>query len=330
MNYDFVAIGDIVCDTFIELTQAKISEGESGKILSMKFADKIPFNKATYVAGVGNSANAAVAAARLTLSTTFFGIIGDDINGNNCKESLQNESITSYITYSDLPTNHHYVLSFQAERTILVHHNKYHYLELIDSLPGITAKTIYLSSLSEDATIIYPKLLSYLKHNPETLLVFQPGTYQLKNAHTPEIKPLYQHCSILILNKEEAELITQLPHSTDIKKLLAVLCTYGPPTVIITDGPAGAYMSHGGMINFCPMYPDIAPPVERTGAGDAFASTFASYLTLGFSHHDAFIRAPINSMNVVQHIGAQKGLLPKNILEDYLTQAPNSYKITEI
>ena len=58
-----------------------------------------------------------------------------------------------------------------------------------------------------------------------------------------------------------------------------------------------------------PVYPDLAPPLERTGAGDAFFSTFIGYLAKGYDAPYAMRRAPINSMNVVQHVGAQEGLL---------------------
>jgi hypothetical protein len=38
-------------------------------------------------------------------------------------------------------------------------------------------------------------------------------------------------------------------------------------------------------------------------------------------------RAPINSMNVVQHVGAQEGLLTEQALEDLLKKAPENYQL---
>ena len=40
--------------------------------------------------------------------------------------------------------------------------------------------------------------------------------------------------------------------------------------------------------------------------------------------------APINSMNVVQNLGAQAGLLGKADVEKYLAEAPTDYKVTEL
>ena len=78
------------------------------------------------------------------------------------------------------------------------------------------------------------------------------------------------------------------------------------------------------------MYPDIAPPVERTGAGDATSSTIVSAMAIGKTFEEALLYGPINGMNVVQHIGAQAGLLPLSKIEDYLQNAPAEYKLTKI
>jgi sugar/nucleoside kinase (ribokinase family) len=75
-----------------------------------------------------------------------------------------------------------------------------------------------------------------------------------------------------------------------------------------------------------PPYPDPAPPYERTGAGDAFASTFVAALIKGSNLEGALQWAPINSMNVVQHVGAQEGLLTEKDLGELLAKAPEWYK----
>ncbi|HEY1041535.1 MAG TPA: carbohydrate kinase family protein [Candidatus Paceibacterota bacterium] len=330
MNFDFVGIGDIVVDSFIELAQATVNDTPNGKTITMPFADKIPFKSEKIVSGVGNSANACVSAARLGLKTAFFGIIGTDHYGELCKSVLDREAITPFLEYSTLQTNHHIVLSYQAERTILVNHQAYDYSKLLAQLSTLTIKTLYISSLSPDASILYPGILEYCTSHPETYLVFQPGTFQLKNSQDPTIKELYKRCNLLVVNKEEAELVTTMPHNTPINLLAKKLHEIGPDTLAITDGPAGSYLSHMSEIFYLPQYPDIAPPIERTGAGDAFASTLASYITKGFKPLDALMRAPINSMNVVQHTGAQVGLLTSEAIENYLAHAPTTYKIQKV
>ena len=66
-------------------------------------------------------------------------------------------------------------------------------------------------------------------------------------------------------------------------------------------------------------------PFERTGAGDAFASTAVVALLSGKSVPEALAWGPVNSMSVVQDIGAQRGLLKRDVLEKYLADAPAGY-----
>ena len=111
---------------------------------------------------------------------------------------------------------------------------------------------------------------------------------------------------LFICNKQEARRILSA-QETDIQTLLRMMRERGPHIAVITDGPNGAYALDGEKMYFVPQYPDIAPPKERTGAGDAFSSTLAAFLAMGYDLKDALLRAPINSMSVVQQIGAQKG-----------------------
>ena len=132
------------------------------------------------------------------------------------------------------------------------------------------------------------------------------------------------------MNFEEAQKILQnSPRAKSrgqiAKLLFRGLHKLGPRIVAITDGPDGAYVSDGENQYFMPIYPDPAPPFERTGAGDAFSTGFMSALIYGLPMTEALRWAPINSMSVVQYTGAQKGLLTKKQLFNYLKKAPKNY-----
>jgi sugar/nucleoside kinase (ribokinase family) len=129
--------------------------------------------------------------------------------------------------------------------------------------------------------------------------------------------------------KEEAQKILEITE-TDIKILLQEIHKLGPKIAVITDGPKGAYCYDGSDMLFQRAYPDPKPPLERTGAGDAFSSTFTSALALGKNIREALMWAPINSMSVVQEVGARAGLLTRKKLEEYLALAPEDYKPQKI
>lgn len=141
------------------------------------------------------------------------------------------------------------------------------------------------------------------------------------------LAPLYQRSDLFFCNKQEAERILGLPGGTEEKVLLEALRALGPKIVVMTDGRDGAYAYDGTRFLFVPMYPDDREPFERTGAGDAFASTVTSALALGKPLEEALLWGPINSMAVVQQVGAQDGLLTRDALEAYLGKAPDTYAI---
>jgi ribokinase len=323
---DFIAIGDTTVDEFIELKEARVScdVNDEDCTISMKWGDKIPYESAVLVPGVGNAANAAVAAARLGLSSGFISNVGNDDYGKKILATFEQEHMdTRYIAVNDgIPTNHHYVLRYEAERTILIRHEEYPY-----RMPeGFEApKWIYLSSTGENAAAFHQELAVWLAAHPETKLAFQPGTFQIAMGKAM-LAPLYAVTELIACNKEEAERILEIGE-TDMKTLLEQMRALGPKLVLITDGPNGAYAYDSSEMLKIAMYPDPKPPVDRTGAGDATTSTVVAALALGKPLKEALAWGPINSMSVVQEIGAQKGLLTREALETYLAQAPANYTV---
>lgn len=325
---DFLGIGDPVIDAFIELENPEITcdiDSENCKI-SMNWGDKIPFKGVTVVPAVGNAANATVSAHRLGLKSGLMAWIGTDRFGDEIKDALKKEGIDrTYLTRQQgMGSNYHYVLSYNAERTILVKHYEYDY-----KLPKLgSVRYMYLSSLAENSLPFQHELAAYVKEHPDVRLAFQPGTFQIQQGYE-KLKDLYTSSYVFFCNKEEARRILET-EETDIKELLKMMKEKGPEIPVITDGPNGAYAYDGTRTLFTPMYPDPKKPVDRTGAGDAFASTVTSALALGEPLDTALLWGPINSMSVVQYIGAQEGLLTRGKLLDYLEHAPENYKVTEI
>ncbi|MCF7865645.1 MAG: carbohydrate kinase family protein [Candidatus Pacebacteria bacterium] len=344
-NPEFIAIGDLVIDAFIKLKDAhEIPNASSGGMeLCMVFGTKLPFEFAEEVVAVGNSANAAVSAARLGLSTGLVAHVGDDENGQKCIKKLEQEKVSTKFVgvHKGLITNYHYVLWYGTERTILIKHEDFPL-----TLPEIAGtKWLYLSSLSEHSLPFHKELMEYLNKHPEIKVIFQPGTYQIKFGATA-LADIYKHSELFFCNLEEAQIILkesmgEAIHGADgkptrdIKVLLNGIRALGPKLPVITDGPQGAYTYIVGTdgveyIGHLSIYPDIAPPIERTGAGDAFASTFSTAIALGLSVEDALKWGSVNSMNVCQHVGAQAGLLSREMILEYIKKAPSDWKLEKI
>jgi sugar/nucleoside kinase (ribokinase family) len=160
-------------------------------------------------------------------------------------------------------------------------------------------------------------------------VAFQPGIFQMKIGYE-KLKEIYKRSAIFFCNVEEAKIILNIGNHDDVKDLLAKVRALGPETVVLTDGIKGSYSYDGKEFLFMPPYPDPKPPFERTGAGDAFSSTAVEAIILGKSLSEALAWGSINAMSVVQEIGAQKGLLPREKIEEYMKVAPEDFKAKRI
>lgn len=325
-----LSVGDIVTDAFIKLIddQAYTYVDEHGvKTLAMKFGTKLPFDHAEVMQAVGNASNAAVAFARLGIDTAFETNVGGDQEGRDMIAKLNQEGVDHRFVHinPDKKSNYHYVLWYKEERTILIKHEEYDY-HWPHFRPDDVPEWIYFSSISEHAIPYHDQVADWLEANPGVKLAFQPGTFQME-AGVERLKRLYARTEVVILNREEAVFVTGGSYD-NLHDLLDRLHALGCKIAVVTDGPDGAYASDGQNRYKMPLYPDPAPPYERTGAGDAFASTFVAALAKGHNLESALQWAPINSMSVVQKTGAQQGLLTERELEAWLAKAPDWYKAT--
>lgn len=326
-KFDVVCIGDVVTDAFIKLLddQAEVQETEHGPVLSMPFATKLPFDHSEVLNGVGNAANAAVNFAKLGLNTGFVSNVGADSPGRDIIHTLETKDVdTRFIRINAKKvSNYHYVLWYKEERTILIKHEDYNY-----HWPSFKSteipKWVYFSSISEAAIDYHDDVADWLDKHDDVKLAFQPGTFQMK-AGVERLKRIYAHADIMACNREEAVFITGGNYD-DLHDLFNRFHEMGCKIVVISDGPKGSYASDGENRFKMPLYPDPAPPVERTGAGDAFTSTFVASIIAGNTIEGALQWAPISSMNVVQHVGAQEGLLSEKELAELLKKAPEWYK----
>lgn len=324
---DVLSVGDIVTDAFIKLldNEAQTYQNEYGEWLAMPFATKLPYDYVDVVKAVGNASNAAVAFARLGMNSGFVTNVGGDQEGRDMIVALHKSGVdTRFVRINpDKKSNYHYVLRYGAERTILIKHEEYDY-HWPHLRPAETPRWLYFSSISEHALPYHDQVSDWLDENPDVKLAFQPGTFQME-AGVERLQRIYRRSEVLILNREEAALVGGGNHE-DIHDLFNHLHDLGPRIVVITDGPDGAYASDGQNRYQMPLYPDPAEPVDRTGAGDAFASTFVAALMKGNTIEGALQWAPINSMSVVQKVGAQAGLLTERELEHHLRQSPDWYQ----
>lgn len=325
-----MAIGDIVVDDFIRLKEARVEPSRNGKRpeLCLAFGDKLPYETELLVPAVGNSPNAATASARLGLETALVTDLGKDEHGAISLATLKKNGVdTRFVrVHKNKKTNYHFVLWYKDDRTILIKHEDYSY-----ALPNIgSPKWVYLSSLGEHSWSYHEQIAEYLESHPNIKLSFQPGTFQLRFG-PQKLARILKRTEYFFCNREEARQFLDTKDN-DIRHLAERITDLGPRAVFITDGPAGAYtyLAKSRELFFMPIYPDPKPPVSRTGAGDAFSATITAGAIMELSINESLKWAMINSMHVVQKVGAQAGLLTPEKIKEYLAKAPENFQIRKM
>lgn len=319
--YDLISIGDTVVDTFVTLEDAEIIERNGQPKLVLEFGAKVPVGPSVSFVG-GNAANNAVGSSRLKLKTAIYTNVGnkdDDEADDRIKAKLKKEGVdTRYIAESwELQSNHHIVLDYKGDRTILIHHQPWKF-----NLPDLDkTRWVYLTSMSPsfvDSNII-DQIINYIERSGAKL-AYQPGTFQIKLGAKKSAR-LLSLSEFLVLNLEEAARFLGRNEATaNVKKLLKEIADTGVRNVVITDGKEGSYGFDGEKIYKLGLFP--GDRIEVTGAGDAFATGTLAGLFYGEYLPSAMRWGAANATSVVGQIGPQAGLLTLNKMRERLKEHP--------
>lgn len=211
--YDIITIGDAVIDTHVNIDNASVECDVNTREcqLCLDYASKIPITDSFQSLG-GNAANVASGTAKLGLKTAIITTLGKDSNARLIAAELKKSKVDTSLIQYDAKTKTRYsvVLNFRGERTILSYHEERKY-KLPKIMPAVS--WIYYTSLSRGFDDMQDSLLKYLGKHESVKLVFNPGSFQLKNSLNKVLEVL-PRTDILIINLEEAERIL----NTSLKK----------------------------------------------------------------------------------------------------------------
>lgn len=304
-RFDIISIGDCTEDNLMEVPDAEVncSIHPNRCLLCFSYADKIPASS-LHIKSAGNANNNAVGSARLGMKAAIYTILGNDGVGIFIKNKLREAGVAQdYIVYDPkLRTNFSVVINYKGERTILVYHAKRKY-----KLPKLSkTKWLYYTSLGEKHAGLNRQIISFVKKNT-VKLGYNPGTYQLR-AGVKQMKPVLAVCEVVFVNKEEAARIVGPQH--DVRHYLMALRKLGPKIVVVTDGVAGSYAFDGKQFWYMGILK--TPVIERTGAGDAYATGFIAALHYEQTIREAMCWGTMNSSSVIMKYGPQDGLLTRS------------------
>lgn len=320
-HYDVITVGEATIDAYMTIhdTAARVHFDSEEKELHFKHGEKINVERYDFSIG-GNATNVAVGVSRLGLRAALCAETGDDEFSIKIRNTLATENIERVlVNQTHGASNFSVIINFKKDRTIFVQdaHRGHNF-----DFDEVSAKYVYLTSLGYDWEAAYLKTLDFAIEN-KSIIVFNPGHLQLQ--HGKEIiHKVLKSTDFLFVNKEEAELILFNHYNKKIdnsdryeKELCEELQRLGAKTVVLTNGKYGsAALSESGDFYTEDLYPGVV--VERTGAGDGFASGFLAATVGGMDLKTSMKWGSINAASVVGKIGAQAGLLTKDQMEEKL------------
>ncbi len=299
--YDIVTFGSAVVDVFVDT-----GIHEKKNTISYPVGAKILIKDLKFDIG-GGGTNTAVAFARFGLKTGCICKLGDDENGRKILGLFKKEKIRflGKIERNSMSGYSIILDSKEKSRTILTYkglNNNLNFGEI--DVRKIKTKWIYYSSLLGES-FKSQKYLAEVLAERGVKLAFNPSDYLIKEE---DLSSLLKLCEVLILNKEEARMLAD-KYKDNEKDLLKKLGKLGPKIVVVTDKnkSISCYNSLNSKKYF--LKPHKIKVVERTGAGDAFASGFVAGLVAGKGIEDSLKLGLRESEAVIRHFGAKNNLL---------------------
>ncbi len=299
--FDVISFGGAVVDVFVETDMP-----EKGKFMYYPIGSKISVKDMRFDVG-GGGVNTSIAFSRLGLKTGCIGKIGDDNDGKTILDVLRKEKVKFLGKIEkNSPSGHSIILdSRDHDRTVLTYKGINNDLKLNEiPLKKIKTKWLYFSSMQGESFKSQKELINKLKN---VKLAFNPSEYLIKNEN---LLPLLKKCEALILNKEEAELLLKKNNIRE-SDLLFGLKKLGPNIIVITDKDK-PIIAYDGIKRYR-LIPHKIKVVERTGAGDAFASGFVAGLIADWPINKALELGLKESESVISHYGAKHKLIKMNL-----------------
>lgn len=303
MKFDVVSFGSAVVDVFVHTDIA-----EKKGFMNYPIGEKILIKNLKFDIG-GAGTNTAVAFARFGLKTGCICEFGDDENGNKIKELLKKEKVKFLgKTVKGELTGYSVILDSKGgDRTILTYKGANDEVSVHD-ISKFKTKWLYFSSLLGKSFNTQKELALKHKEKRGTKLAYNPSSYQIKHMN---ILSLLKITDILIVNKEEAEMLLKR-YKPKEKDLLLGLHNLAKGIIVITDKNKPTFCYDGNKKYSITPHKEIQV-VERTGAGDAFASGFVAGQIAGKSITRSLELGIKESEAVIQHFGAKNNLIRMNL-----------------
>lgn len=297
--FDVISVGAATVDIFVKSKQFRVDD----QTLSVAYSSKNEIDQSLITSG-GGATNSSVSFSRLGLKTACLSLIGDDPLSQYITADLAKDKVDTSLLHLDKSNSTDFSVILVAPdggRTIFTSRGDSRLENKHFCWSKLNSKWLYITSLEGNLDLL-EKIIGYAKES-DIKISLNPGNRELN--HLKVLKPLLKHVDFLLLNKTEAQTLVDRPYSDP--QFWTHLKSVGSSIIAVTKGREGAHVLSPSGDFFSPII--NTRPVDETGAGDAFGSTFVSALIRGLSADQALHWSIKNSASVVSYLGAKPGLL---------------------
>jgi sugar/nucleoside kinase (ribokinase family) len=312
-EFDVCGLGNAIVDIFVEVSDEEFAAlgFERGTMRLVDIAeqrgllDRLHARDPRLVSG-GSVANSVIALSQLGGRGAFIGCVGDDRYGLHYQDEFTQLGIDmgNPAVYGQTTGTCACLITPDAERTMRT----------------CLAVSSHLSDRHVDAARIRAAewlfIEGYVFANPDTgqgaireaLKIAKANGVKValtcSDAFVPQVfgdafSGALKQADLLFANAVEAVAITGAANAASaFEKLKPIV-----PSAVVTDGPGGAYVRHGGAEAHVPAFP--CEPRDLTGAGDMFAGSFLYGITHEVPPAKAARAANYLAMKVITQVGAR-------------------------
>ncbi|MCX7792906.1 MAG: PfkB family carbohydrate kinase [Thermodesulfovibrionales bacterium] len=274
-------------------------------------ADGETFVQEFYKSPGGSAANTVSILSQLSIPCSFFGVLGNDDDGDLIEESLKRKGVRLCINRVKGQTGKAFVfVDGLGRRSIYVLPGVNLCLEEIDYPTEGDFQLVHVTSLAGERA--FKRQMEWvLKLSGDIRVSFSPGMLYVKYG-LEILEPILRRSSILFLNKDELELLTP---SMDLESAIKKIHGLGPEFISVTLGREGAILSLKEELHYQRSLAEKV--IDTTGAGDAFSAGVLYGLIKGFDLKKCGVAGSYLSSKVLKTWGAQIEITEKE-LEDFI------------
>jgi sugar/nucleoside kinase (ribokinase family) len=312
-EYQLCGVGNALVDIFVDLSDQefdalnfergtmRLVEAAEQQILLDRFKDR----DLRLVSG-GSVANSTIAFSQLGGSAAFIGCVGDDRYGLFYKTEFDELDIDigNPLIVNQTTGTCTCLITPDAERTMRVclavasHLAARHVEEeRIKKSEWLFAEGYLFANPETGQGAVREALRIAKKYDVRVALTCSEAF--IVNVFGDAFREALRQADLLFCNAAEACAVTgSTTAAAAFTKLKDVV-----PSAVVTDGPNGAYVRHGGVEAHVEAFPCV--PVDLTGAGDMLAGAFLYGVTHGVDPRKAARAACFLAMKVITQVGAR-------------------------